>query len=138
MSTPNAFKTLSMTLAAAAVCVSLQAHATTINAPLDFTTNQSVWGPNGNPFHYSDSASYDFPIIGNQNFGYSVGANTGNVSGSVNGTLATTYSSVLSAPGTTSIGLGYSGDPIGGVLKTSVGVGAVWNCSGRRSDPASP
>lgn len=36
MSTLNTFKTVSMALVAAAVCVSLQAHATAVNTSLNF------------------------------------------------------------------------------------------------------
>lgn len=126
MSTLNVFKTVSMTMVAAAVCLSLRAQATTIYTQVNFNDpGESMWGANGpSPFHYSGSASFDLPFgLGSQTFGYSIDADAGTVMGSANGTLATTYTPVQSAPGVAHVGLQF--DPTGGVLQTHIGASAT-------------
>lgn len=124
MSTLNVFKTVSMVLVAAVVCVSLRAHATAVNSSLQFIApGQSIWGPGSDPsqFSYSGSAGFDLPFdLGSENFGYSIGATTGIIMGNVNGSLTTSYTPVLSAPGTANIGLQYVGDPNGGSLTSLI------------------
>jgi len=111
MSVPSMFKTVSMTLVAAAVCLSLRAHATTVQTFLNFTApSQSIWGSDGpSAFDYSGSASWDPPLgLGTENFGYGIVANAGTVMGNASGTLATSYTPVLSAPGIANIGLQFN------------------------------
>lgn len=127
MSTLDMFKAVSMTLVATAVCLSLGAQATTINTQINFNDpGESMWGHDGpSPFNYSDSASVDLPFdLGSETFGYSIGADAGTVMGNVNGSLATTYTPVLSAPGVANIGLQYVGDPSGGWLHSHIGASA--------------
>lgn len=114
MSTFNAFKAVSMTLVAAAVCMSLRARATTVDTSLNFIApGQSIWGPgsDSSQFSYSGNASVDLPFkLGSESFGYSIGATTGVVMGTVNGKVATSYTPALSAPGVTNIGMQFAGD----------------------------
>jgi hypothetical protein len=108
MSTLNVFKAVSMTLVAAAVCVSLQAHATTVNTVVNFSAaSQSMWGPDGpSVLGYSGSASWDLPLgLGTETFGYGFVANAGTVMGNASGSLVTNYTPVMSAPGVANIGL---------------------------------
>lgn len=129
MSTLNTFKTVSMALVAAAVCMSLRAHATAVNTPLNFIAPaQSIWGPGSDPsrFSYSGSGGFDLPFdLGHETFGYSIGATSGVVMGSVNGSVTTNYTPTLSAPGITNIGMQFAGDKNGGSLATLIATSAT-------------
>lgn len=128
MSTLNVCKTVSMALLAAALCLSLRAHATTINTSLDFMAMQSIWGPDSGSWVFNDSGStvIDLPFdLGSETFGYYIGASSGTVISAVDGSLATNFTPVLSAPGVTHIGLAYKGDVDGGGLTTFIGGAAT-------------
>lgn len=133
-------KTFSVALVAAAVALSVQAQATTINTSLNFmTSGQSMWGPGAGPseFNYSDSANINWPLdLGTSTFGYSVSASSGTVFGNVNGSIATNYTPVLSAPGVTNIGLQYSGNTNGGLLNTIIGAAASLTVFGQTFGPS--
>lgn len=127
MSTLNVFKTVSMALVAVAAGLSLRAHATTVQTPLFFIAPaQSMWGPDGpSPFNYSGSASWNLPLnLGTETFGYGISATAGTVMGNVGGSLATSYTPVLSAPGVANIGLLYTNGQAGGSLTSVVGASA--------------
>lgn len=113
MSGFKTFKAASMTLVAAAVCVSLRAHATAVDTSLNFIdTSESIWGPgsDASQFSYSGSGGFDLPLgLGHEAFGYSIGATSGIVFGNVNGKVTTSYTPVLSAPGIANIGLQFKG-----------------------------
>ncbi|HZX70368.1 MAG TPA: hypothetical protein VFE77_06070, partial [Rhodanobacter sp.] len=136
MSTFNAFKAVSMTLVAAAVCLSLQAHATTVNTFVNFIApDQSLWGPGGPPpINLSDSASWDLPLgLGTEGFGYGFNVTAGTVMGTVAGTFATSYTPVMSAPGVANIGLQYNG---GGFVLSSIGASASLTVFGQTFGPS--
>lgn len=128
MATPNAPKVISMALATAVVCVSLQAHATAIQTSLTFTDpGESIWGPgtNSSAIHYSDSAGFALPFdLGSESFGYSVDVGAGSVNGNIKGSVTTSYAPTLSAPGVTNIGMQFAGDPNGGNVTTVLGASA--------------
>jgi len=140
MSTLNVCKTVSMALVAAAVCLSLRAHATAISTSLDFTAPmQSMWGPGSGSwvFNHSGSSVVDLPFdLGSENFGYSIGADSGTVTSAVYGSLATSYTPVLSAPGATNISLAYQGDTNGGGLTTMVGGSASLTVFNQTLEPS--
>jgi len=127
MSTLKVFKTVSMALVAVAAGLSLRAHATTVQTPLFFIAPaQSMWGPDGpSPFNYSGSASWNLPLnLGTETFGYGISATAGTVIGNAGGSLATSYTPVLSAPGVANIGLLYTNGQAGGSLTSVVGASA--------------
>lgn len=140
MSTLNVFKTVSMTMVAAAVCLSLRAQATTVSTSLNFiASSQSMWGPDAGPseFNYSGSATINWPLdLGTSDFGYSVSASSGTVFGNVNGSVVTNYTPVLSAPGVTNIGLQYAGNTSGGLLNTVIGAAASLTVFGQTFGPS--
>lgn len=115
-------------LAAAIVCVSVPAQAALITSPLNFSADQqSIWGPNAVNlgFDYTRSASLALPFgLGSFSVGYSVAASSGQVWGDVSGRLDANYTDVLSAPGTTAIGLSFAGNTGGGALHSTIGAHA--------------
>jgi hypothetical protein len=136
MSTSSVFKTVSMTLAAAAVCFGLRAHATTIDTFMNFSApSQSLWGPDGPAMiKYSGSASWKLPVVGTEEtFGYGFTANAGTVSGIATGSLATSYTPVLSAPGVANIGLQYN--PVTGSLLSVIDASATLTFFGQTFGP---
>jgi len=91
------------------------AQAATFSQILGFSTSdQSIWGPGGSTvgFDFSDSVSFDIPLgLGSASVGYSIGASSGTVSAGFDGTMSVDYTGSLTAPGTTSLSLGYQGKP---------------------------
>lgn len=115
-------------LALAAACTSLSAFATVIPVSVNFVAEpQSMWGPDvpAAGINYSQNFGVPLPFgLGTFNVGYGLSATTGQVSGNVTGVVNTSYTDTLSAPGTTSIGLGFAGLPLASGLHSDVGAEA--------------
>lgn len=95
---------------------------TTFSQGLQFATGtQSLWGPGGSTASFGASGSagipstFFTPAIG---AGYNLSASSGTVSGSLSGGLSASYDNQLTAPGTTSISLGFgiTGGSVGSAL----------------------
>jgi hypothetical protein len=94
-------------------------HAEMYNQTLDFIAgDQSIWGPGGSSAGFGSSGSTS---LGPADFSYSVGANSGTVSGRFKGNMSINYVSSLAAPGATSVHLGFLGDINGGRIKSDLG-----------------
>lgn len=100
------------------LAAALQVHAATHSESLSFSAPlQSLWGSGGS----ADFGASGSTALGPLSFSYDIGASSGSVSGRFNGSMSVDYAPVMGAPGTTSLGLSFLGDPSGGQLKSDLG-----------------
>lgn len=98
------------------VLVASPSMAAKFTTDLDFSASQSLWGSGSSAsFHAAGNTG------GSIGISYDVGASSGSVSGSFDGLLTADYAATLFSPGTTAIGVSFSGDPNGGNLTSDLG-----------------
>jgi hypothetical protein len=107
------------TLAIAAILAQqgASAMAAVDTTAVNFDASQSLWG-SGASLGFRVKNSHGIGPIG---FSYDIGADTGTVSASFDGTFAVDHAARLEAPGLTPLSLGFLGTPDGGLLKSDLG-----------------